>query len=210
MTIQKNGMLVKIYPENPNERQINEVVRVLDNDGVIIYPTDSVYALGCSLKSKKGLDRILKIKGLKQKDVDFSIICTDLSNLSQFAKVDNATFKLMKKNLPGPFTFILPASNKIPDIFLDRKKTIGIRIPDNQIPIAITAALGQPLITTSIKDDDKIIEYTTDPELIHERFEHLVDLTIDGGYGGNVGTTVVDCTTPEFEIVREGKGELIE
>jgi len=203
-------MLIKIYPENPNPREIDQVVKVLQNDGVIIYPTDSVYALGCSLKSKKGLERILKIKGLKEKDVDFSIICTDLSDLSHFAKVDNPTFKLMKKNLPGPFTFILPASNRIPDAFLDKKKTIGIRIPDNSIPIAITAALGLPLITTSIKDDDEIIEYTTDPELIYERVGHLVDLTIDGGYGGNVGTTVIDCTTPEFEIVREGKGELVE
>jgi tRNA threonylcarbamoyl adenosine modification protein (Sua5/YciO/YrdC/YwlC family) len=203
-------MLVKIYPENPNPREINEAATILQNDGVIIYPTDSVYALGCSLKSKKGLERILRIKGLKQKDVDFSIICTDLSNLSHFAKVDNATFKLMKKNLPGPFTFILPASNRIPDTFLDKKKTVGIRIPDCSIPIAITEALGFPLITTSIKDDDEIIEYTTDPELIHERFEHLVDLVIDGGYGGNVGTTVIDCTQDEFEVVREGKGELVE
>lgn len=203
-------MLVKIYPKNPNEREVCQVVKVLQNDGVIIYPTDSVYAIGCSLKSKKGLERILKIKGLKQKDIDFSIICTDLSNISKFAKVDNTTFKLMKKNLPGPFTFILHASNKIPDTFLDKKKTVGIRIPDNEIPLAITSALGQPLITTSLKDDDEIIEYTTDPELINERFEHLVDLVVDGGYGGNVGTTVVDCTQEEFEIVREGKGELVE
>lgn len=204
------AMLIKIYPQNPNPREVEKVVSILENDGVIIYPTDSVYAFGCSLRSKKGLERILKIKGLREKDVDFSIICTDLSNLSHFAKVDNATFKLMKKNTPGPFTFILPASNRIPDIFMDKKKTIGIRIPDNTIPIAITQELGYPLITTSIKDDDEIIEYTTDPELIYERFGHLVDLTVDGGFGGNIGTTVVNCTTEEFEIVREGKGELVE
>lgn len=203
-------MRVKIYPQNPNEREIEKVVELLENDGVIIYPTDSVYALGCSLKSKKGLERIMKIKGIREKDADFSIICTDLSNLSHFAKVSNATFKLMKKNLPGPFTFILPASNKIPDTFLDKKKTVGIRIPNNSIPIAITKALGIPLITTSIKDDDEIIEYTTDPELIEERYQHLVDLVIDGGYGGNVGTTIVDCTTSEPEIIREGLEELVE
>lgn len=203
-------MLIKIYPQNPNPREIEKVSAILQNDGVIIYPTDSVYAFGCSLKSKKGLERILKIKGIKQKDVDFSIICTNLSNLSHYAKVDNATFKLMKKNLPGPFTFILPASNRIPDTFLDKKKTVGIRIPENPIPIAITEALGLPIITTSLKDDDEIIEYTTDPELIYERYGHLVDLMIDGGYGGNIGTTVVNCTSEEFEIVREGKGELIE
>ncbi|WP_047447227.1 L-threonylcarbamoyladenylate synthase [Alistipes sp. ZOR0009] len=203
-------MLIKIYPQNPNPREIEKVAAILQDDGVIIYPTDSVYAFGCSLKSKKGLERILKMKGIKQKDVDFSIICTNLSNLSHYAKVDNATFKLMKKNLPGPFTFILPASNRIPDTFLDKKKTVGIRIPENPIPIAITEALGIPMITTSLKDDDEIIEYTTDPELIYERYGHLVDLTIDGGYGGNIGTTVVNCTSEEFEIVREGKGELIE
>lgn len=203
-------MLIKIYPQNPNPREIEKVAAILQDDGVIIYPTDSVYAFGCSLKSKKGLERILKMKGIKQKDVDFSIICTNLSNLSLYAKVDNATFKLMKKNLPGPFTFILPASNRIPDTFLDKKKTVGIRIPENPIPIAITEALGIPMITTSLKDDDEIIEYTTDPELIYERYGHLVDLTIDGGYGGNIGTTVVNCTSEEFEIVREGKGELIE
>lgn len=203
-------MLIKIYPQNPNPREIEKVAAILQDDGVIIYPTDSVYAFGCSLKSKKGLERILKMKGIKQKDVDFSIICTNLSNLSHYAKVDNATFKLMKKNLPGPFTFILPASNRIPDTFLVKKKTVGIRIPENPIPIAITEALGIPMITTSLKDDDEIIEYTTDPELIYERYGHLVDLTIDGGYGGNIGTTVVNCTSEEFEIVREGKGELIE
>lgn len=203
-------MLIKIYPQNPNPKEIEKVAAILQDDGVIIYPTDSVYAFGCSLKSKKGLERILKMKGIKQKDVDFSIICTNLSNLSHYAKVDNATFKLMKKNLPGPFTFILPASNRIPDTFLDKKKTVGIRIPENPIPIAITEALGIPMITTSLKDDDEIIEYTTDPELIYERYGHLVDLTIDGGYGGNIGTTVVNCTSEEFEIVREGKGELIE
>lgn len=203
-------MLVKIYEENPNEREVGIVTRLLQDDGVVIYPTDSVYALGCSLKSKKGLERIMRIKGVKSKDADFSIICTDLSNLSHYARVDNAIFKLMKKNLPGPFTFILPASNKIPDAYLDKKKTIGIRIPSNSIPIALSKALGFPLITTSIKDDDQILEYTTDPELIHERYGNLVDAVVDGGFGGNVGTAIVDCTGDEPLVVREGKMDLIE
>jgi len=202
-------MLIKIYPENPNEREIAAVVKILQNDGVIIYPTDSVYGLGCSIRSKKALDRILRIKGSKIKDVRFSIICPDLSNLADYARVNNATFKLLKKNLPGPFTFILPASGKVPDSYSGKRKTIGLRIPNNAIPVEITRALGFPLVNTSIKDLDEVLEYTTDPELIHERFNSVVDCVIDGGYGGNEPSTIVDCSGDEIEIIRQGLGELI-
>ncbi len=202
-------MLIKLYPENPNERDIERVVACLEDDGVIIYPTDSVYAMGCSMKSKKAFERILRIKGIKEKETNFSLICSDFSHLSDFAKVDNATFKLLKKNLPGPFTFILAASGKVPDKVLGKKKTIGIRIPDNAIPIEVVKQLGMPMFSTSLKSDDKILEYITDPELIHDEYNNLVDIVIDGGYGGNVPTTVVNCTGDEVEIIREGKSELI-
>lgn len=202
-------MLVKLYPENPNTRDIERVVACLEDDGVIIYPTDSVYAMGCSMKSKKAFERILRIKGIKEKDANFSLICSDFSHLSDFAKVDNVTFKLLKKNLPGPFTFILPASGRVPDKVLSKKKTIGIRIPDNTIPIEVVKQLGVPMFSTSLKSDDKILEYITDPELIHDEYESLVDIVVDGGYGGNIPTTVVDCTGDEIEIIREGKGELL-
>lgn len=201
-------MLIKLYPENPNPRDIATIVCLLENDGVIIYPTDSVYGLGCSIRSKKALEKILRIKGSKIKDVRFSMICSDFSHLSDYARVDNSTFKLLKKNLPGPFTFILPASGKVPDHYSGKRKTIGLRIPDNSIPIEIVKALGVPLVNTSIKDIDEVLEYTTDPELIHERYENLVDCVIDGGYGGNEPSTIVDCTGEEPEIVREGLGEL--
>lgn len=202
-------MLVKLYSENPNPRDIEKVVACLENDGVIIYPTDSVYAMGCSMKSKKAFERILRIKGIREKDANFSLVCSDFSHLADFAKVDNSTFKLLKKNLPGPFTFILPASGKVPDKVLGKKKTIGIRIPDNSIPIEIVKQLGFPLFSTSLKSDDKILEYITDPELIYEKYENLVDIVVDGGYCGNVPTTIVDCTGDEVEVVREGKGELL-
>lgn len=202
-------MLIKIYPENPNQKEIEAVVKILQNDGVIIYPTDSVYGLGCSIRSKKALERILRIKGGKIKDVRFSMICPDLSHLSDYARVDNSTFKLLKKNLPGPFTFILPASGKVPDQYAGKRKTIGLRIPNNNIPVEIARALGSPLVNTSIKDLDEVLEYTTDPELIHERFSSVVDCIIDGGYGGNEPSTIVDCTSGEPEILREGIGDLI-
>ncbi|HUX53407.1 MAG TPA: L-threonylcarbamoyladenylate synthase [Williamwhitmania sp.] len=201
-------MLIKLYPDNPNPREIATIVSMLENDGVIIYPTDSVYGLGCSIRSKKALEKILRIKGAKIKDVRFSMICSDFSHLSDYARVDNSTFKLLKKNLPGPFTFILPASGKVPDHYSGKRKTIGLRIPDNSIPIEIVKLLGVPLVNTSIKDIDEVLEYTTDPELIHERYENLVDCVIDGGYGGNEPSTIVDCTGEEPEIVREGLGEL--
>ena len=202
-------MLIKIYPENPNPREISRVVGVLRNGGIIIYPTDTVYGLGCDITNQKAVEKIIRLKGIKAKDAHFSFICSDLSHIADFAKVSNPTFKLMKKNLPGPFTFILPGMNKVPDYFISKRKTVGIRIPNNLISIEIVKALGNPIMTTSIRDDDEVVEYTTDPELIHERYQDLVDLVIDGGYGDNIPSTVVDCTTDEPEIIRVGKGELV-
>lgn len=202
-------MLIKIYPQNPNPREISRVVGVLRNGGIIIYPTDTVYGLGCDITNQKAVEKIIRLKGLKTKEAHFSFICSDLSHIADFAKVSNPTFKLMKKNLPGPFTFILPGMNKVPDYFISKRKTVGIRVPDNSIPIEIVKELGNPIMTTSIKDDDEVVEYTTDPELIHERYQDIVDIVIDGGYGDNIPSTVVDCTTDEPEIIREGKGELM-
>lgn len=202
-------MLLKIYPQNPNPREISRVVGVLRSGGIIIYPTDTVYGLGCDITNQKAVEKIIRLKGLKAKEAHFSFICSDLSHIADFAKVSNPTFKLIKKNLPGPFTFILPGMNKVPDYFISKRKTVGIRIPDNQISIEIVKALGNPIMTTSIKDDDDVVEYTTDPELIHERYQDIVDIVIDGGYGDNIPSTVVDCTTDEPQIIREGKGELV-
>lgn len=202
-------MLIKLYPENPNPREVEKVVEVLRKGGVIIYPTDTVYGLGCDITNTRAVERIIKIKGIRPKDASFSFICADLSNIAEYAKVDNPTFKLMKKNLPGPFTFILPGYNKVPDYFITKRKTVGIRVPNNSIPIEIVTMLGNPILTTSIKDEDGIVEYTTDPELIHERYQDIVDLVIDGGYGDNVASTIVDCTGSDHEIVRQGKGVLV-
>lgn len=201
-------MLIKIYPENPNPREIERVAEVLIKDGVVVYPTDTVYAMGCSLRSKKAYDRIIQMKGVKEKDAQFSLICDDLSHLSDFTKVDNATFRLLKANLPGPFTFILPASSKVPDKLLSRRKTIGLRIPDNPILIELIKVLGSPLLTTSIKLADHIVSYISDPELIYEEYQNRIDACIDGGFGGLVPSTVVDCTGDQWEIVRQGKGVL--
>lgn len=203
-------MLVKIYPDNPNPKDITRVVDVLRAGGIIVYPTDTVYGMGCDITKAKAVERIIKIKGLKAKDAQFSFICSDLSHISDFAKVDNSVFRLLKRNLPGPFTFILPGLHKVPDYFLSKRKTVGIRIPESNIPLAIVKELGNPIMTTSIKDDDELVEYTTDPELIYEKYAELVDLVIDGGYGDNMASTVVDCTGDEPEIIREGKGELIQ
>lgn len=202
-------LYIKIYPENPNPREIERAVEVLRRGGVIIYPTDTVYGIGCDISNSKAVERIIKIKGIKPKDAHFSFICYDLSHIADFAKVDNATFKLMKKNLPGPFTFILPGLNRVPDYFISKRKSVGIRIPQNNIPLEIVNQLGKPILTTSLKDDDDLIEYTTDPEHIYENYKNLVDLVIDGGYGNNTPSTVVDCTGDEPVIIREGLGELI-
>ncbi len=203
-------MLKRIYNENPNEKEIDEVVNCLRNGGVIIYPTDTVYGLGCDINNKKALERVAKIKGIKLKDAHFSFICYDLSHLSVYAKqVSTRTYKLLKRIFPGPYTIILNATSKIPKIFSNKKKTVGIRITDNNIIREIVKQLGSPIVSTSIHDEDDIIEYSTDPELIYEKYSHQVDMVINGGYGMNVASTVVNCTDDdEYTIVREGKGDL--
>lgn len=201
-------MYLKIYPENPNPKEIKKVVDILRNGGIVIYPTDTVYAMGCDALNVKAVEKICSLKNINPQKHNLSIICYDLSELSEYAKVDNNTFKLMKKNLPGPFTFILNTTGALPKIYKN-KKTVGIRVPDNSIIREIVRELGSPIMTTSIKDDDQIIEYSTDPELINEKYEHMVDAVIDGGYGGIEGSTIVDCTLGEPTIEREGKKELI-
>ncbi|HOA09397.1 MAG: threonylcarbamoyl-AMP synthase [Bacteroidales bacterium] len=202
-------LYIKMYPQNLNPRDIERAVEVLKRGGVIIYPTDTVYGIGCDITNTKAVERIIKIKGMKPKEANFSFICHDLSHIADFARVDNSTFRLMKKNLPGPFTFILPGLNRVPDYFLSRRKTVGIRIPNHPIPVEIVRQLGNPILTTSLKDSDEVIEYTTDPELIFENYQNLVDLVIDGGAGNNIPSTVVDCTGDEPAIIREGLGELV-
>ncbi len=202
-------MLIKIYDENPNPRQIRMAADCLRNGGIIIYPTDTVYGLGADILSPRALERMAKIKGVKMEKADFSLVCHDLSQLSEYTRpIPNPVFKVMKKLLPGPYTFILNANNNVPRIFQHRKKTIGIRVPDNQVIRSIVMELGHPIANTSVHDDDEILEYTTDPELIHEKYENLVDLVIDGGYGDNVASTVLDCTSDEIVVVREGKGPI--
>ncbi len=200
-------MIVKIYPDNPDPRKIETVLECLRSGGVIIYPTDTVYSMGCDIMQHKAVERVAAIKGVKADKANFSIICNDLSHISDYTKpISTDIYKLMKKVLPGPFTFILNASNKVPRIFQNRKKTIGIRVPDNNIIRRLVQEYGNPIISTSIYDNDEILEYTTDPELIHENNINMVDMVIDGGYGGNVPSTVLDCTGSTIEVVRQGKG----
>lgn len=201
-------MLIKIYPENPNPKEVGKVVTTLRDGGLVVYPTDTVYAIGCDALNVRAVERICRIKGVNPQKSNLSIICYDLSNISEYAKVSNAAFKLMKKNLPGPFTFILPTSSELPKIYKNRKE-VGIRVPDNNIVRTLVQELGNPLLTMSVHDEDEIIEYSTDPELIEEKYGNQVDIVIDGGYGGLEGSTVVDCTTDDFTIVRQGKGELL-
>ncbi len=202
-------MLIKLYSENPNPKQIETIVKVLQGGGVIIYPTDTVYGIGCDIHNQKAVERIARIKGLKPEKANFSFICRDLSHLSEYARqVPNPIFKLMKRNLPGPFTFILNASNKVPKMLESKKKTVGIRIPDNAGVSVIVEHLGNPLLSTSVHFDDEMIEYATDPELIHEKYADTVDLVVDGGYGGTEFSTIVDCTSDEPEIIRQGLGVL--
>jgi tRNA threonylcarbamoyl adenosine modification protein (Sua5/YciO/YrdC/YwlC family) len=203
-------MLIKLYNENPNMRQVLQVVEILRNGGIIIYPTDTVYALGCDILNQKAVERIAQLKGVKLEKAQFSFIFYDLSHIADFTKpIPNSVFKVMKRNLPGPFTFILEANNNVPRYFKGKKKTVGIRVPNNNIIREIVKELGNPIYATSIHDEDEIIAYTTDPELIHEQYENKVEAVIDGGYGDNQVSTIVDCTSDEIEIVREGKGELI-
>lgn len=202
-------MIRKIFPENPNPKEIDRVVEILKDGGVIIYPTDTVYGLGCDITKGKAIERIAQIKGLRPDKTNFSFLVYDLSHLSDFTKpIENQIYKLMKRNLPGPFTFILEANNNVPKILKSKKKTVGIRIPDNPIILEIIRVLGNPILTTSVHSGDVILDYTTDPELIDEDMGHLVDLVIDGGFGHNVPSTIVDCTGPEIKIVRQGLGTL--
>ena len=202
-------MIIRIYRENPNPRSIRQVVDCLREGGVIIYPTDTVYGIGCDIFNPKAVERVKQIKGLKGDKVNLSFICHDLSQLSDYAKpIPNSIFKLMRSVLPGPYTFILEASNNVPKIFKNKKKTVGIRIPDCDIIRKIVEELGNPIMSTSVHDEDEIIEYTTDPELIHEKYNQVVDLVIDAGYGDNTASTILDCTRGEVEVIRQGKGEI--
>ncbi|WP_338409156.1 L-threonylcarbamoyladenylate synthase [uncultured Flavobacterium sp.] len=199
---------IKIYQDNPNEASIKKVVDVLRNGGIIIYPTDTVYGLGCDITNSKALERVARIKGIKLEKADFSFICNDLSHISDYVRqIDTATFKILKRALPGPYTFILPGNNDLPKDFR-KKKTVGIRVPDNNIALQIVAMLGNPIVSTSIHDEDEVIEYSTDPELIYEKWQNKVDLVIDGGYGDNVASTIIDLSGHEPVVIREGKGSL--
>lgn len=203
----KMAQFIKIYPENPNEREIAKVVKVLQDGGLIIYPTDTVYGLGCDITNSRALERIAKIKGIKLEKANFSFVCSDLSNLSDYVKqIDTATFKILKRSLPGPYTFILPGNNNLPKEF-KKKNTVGIRVPDNNIALEIVRQLGNPIVSTSIHDDDEVLEYSTDPELIFEKWQNLVDAVIDGGYGDNMASTIIDLSGNEPVVVREGKGD---
>ncbi len=200
---------IKIFSNPVDQKAINKVVDVLKRGGLVIYPTDTVYGLGCDIYNKKALEKVARIKGIKLEKADLSFICSDLKNLSDYvSQIETKTFKVLKRSLPGPYTFILPGGNNLPPVF-KKKKTVGIRIPDNPIALALVEALGNPIISTSIKDEDEVIEYTTDPELIFEKWESQVDLVIDGGYGGNEASTVIDLTTSEPVLIRQGKGESV-
>lgn len=198
-------MLIKLYEQNPSERELQRVVRILEQGGIVIYPTDGVYAFGCSLHAPRAIERLRRMKRSKG---ELAVVFESLARVAEYCRVDNAAFRILKRNLPGPFTFVLAASSRIPDRALERRRTIGARIPSNAIARAIVAALDCPLVSASVHDDDQVVEYTTDPELIHERYGREVDLVIDGGVGDNVPTTVVDLTGDEPEILREGRGEL--
>ena len=202
------AQFIKIYEKNPNEAAIKKVVDVLKNGGLVIYPTDTVYGLGCDITNTKALERIAKIKGVKLEKANFSFVCSDLSHISDYVKqIDTATFKILKRALPGPYTFILPGNNNLPKEF-KKKTTVGIRVPNNAIALEIVRQLGNPIVSTSIHDEDAVLEYSTDPELIFEKWQNLVDMVIDGGYGDNIGSTIIDLSGFEPVVIREGKGSL--
>ncbi len=202
-------MLLRINPDKPNYDEIAKVVECLRNGGLVIYPTDTIYGIGCDINKQRAVERVCKIKGIDPEKANFSFICSDLSHLSAYTKpINTATYKVIKKSLPGPFTFILEANNNVPKLFRSKKKSVGIRIPDNAICLEIVKQLGNPIMSTSVHDDDEIIEYTTDPVLIHEKYKDLVDIVIAGGYGNNQASTVVDCTNGDFSILRQGMGIL--
>jgi tRNA threonylcarbamoyl adenosine modification protein (Sua5/YciO/YrdC/YwlC family) len=203
-------MLLTVHPQNPDARKIAQVVGILKSGGIIIYPTDTVYAVGCDILSKEAVERVCRLRNLDPAKAMLTFMCRDISQVAAYAaQIDNPVFKILRRNLPGPFTFILPAGSKTPKIFANRKKTIGIRIPDNPIVTALVEALGRPILTTSLKTEDEILEYYTDPNLLEDEFHKLVDVVIDGGPGGIIPSTLVDCTGMEPEIIRQGAGELI-
>ena len=206
--VSRMAEFIKIYPKNPNPKEITRVVQLLRKGGLVIYPTDTVYGLGCDITNTKALEKIARIKGVKLAKANWSFICADLSNLSDYVRqIDTATFKILKRALPGPYTFILPGNNNLPKDF-KKKKTVGIRVPDNSIIKALVEELGNPIVSTSIRDEDELLEYTTDPELIFEKWENLVDIVIDGGYGDNIASTIIDLSQGEPQVIREGKGGL--
>jgi len=199
---------IKIYNENPNPKEIDKVVSILKKGGLIIYPTDTVYGLGCDITNLKAMEKIARIKNIKLDKANLSFICNDLSHLSDYVKqISTPTYKILKRALPGAYTFVLPGNNNLPRPFKN-KKTVGIRVPDNNIVREIVRELGNPIVSTSIYDEDDVIEYTTDPELIYEKWKNLVDVVIDGGFGGNLPSTVIDLSNDEIEILRVGKGSL--
>lgn len=201
-------MFLTIHPDTPEQRKISQVTACLKKGGIVVYPTDTVYSFACDLTQKKAVEKLARLKGIKLEKANFSLICSDLSNISDYTvQFNNAIYKLMRKALPGPYTFILNANNSVPKLFKSKKKTIGIRVPNNNIALSIVQDMGNPLISTSIHDDDEILEYITDPELIYEKYNKLVDMVIDGGYGKNEASTVVDCTGHYPEIIREGIGD---
>ncbi len=200
---------LKIHPQNPEPRKIDRAVTILSKGGIVIYPTDTIYGIGCDIYNKKAVTKLIQALGLKSKNLNLSFICNDLSHISNYVRrINNDVFKMMKHYLPGPFTFILDASNNVPKILDAKKKTVGIRIPDNEIARQIVRELGNPVITTTLKSDDEILTYPTDPEEIRERYQHMADLIIDGGYGHNVPSTIIDCTGNDPEIIRQGLGEI--
>ena len=200
-------MLTKIYAENPNEREMGKAIRLLQEGELIVYPTDTLYAIGCDALNVRAVEKLCALRGLNPLKADLSIVCYDLSNISEYAQVSNGVFKVLKKNLPGPFTFILPTSSRLPKLYKN-KKEVGIRVPDNNIARGLVAGLGNPILSMSVRDDEDQAEYTTDPELIHEKYNKKVALVIDAGFGGDVPSTVVNCVDDELEVIREGKGIL--
>jgi tRNA threonylcarbamoyl adenosine modification protein (Sua5/YciO/YrdC/YwlC family) len=201
--------LIKLYEDHVDRKKLKHIVEILRNGGLIIYPTDTVYGLGCDITNKSALEKLARIKGVRLDKANFSFICEDLSNLSDHvAQIETQTFKILKRNLPGPYTFILPGSNSLPSVFR-KKKTVGIRVPDNAIALALVRELGNPIVSTSIKDDDEILEYTTDPSLMFDEWKHQVDVVIDGGFGGNQASTIIDLTGKEPVLIREGKGGVL-
>ncbi|HNW74163.1 MAG: L-threonylcarbamoyladenylate synthase [Bacteroidales bacterium] len=201
-------MLLRIHPDNPGERQLKIIVDCLHQGGVIIYPTDTVYGLGCDITRIKAVDRVAQIKGIRREKANFSFICSDFSQLSGYSRpIPNPVFKMMRRALPGPYTFILNANNEVPHFFQSRKKTVGIRIPDHKVPVQIVERLGNPIMTTSIHHEDEVIDYLTDPEFIYEKFHKLVDIVVDSGHCGNIPSTIIDCSGETPVVVRHGKGD---